>query len=570
MNPDSLHILGVNSAGFNTASAMLVNGVPVYAVEEERLVREKRTRRFPMAGIRACLATAGKKIDDLDAIAISWNPAVNLEAFNLPQSGRARYLGEILYNVPNHLLSLKSPNDVASTRQRIEFIDGKALDIHYVTHHQAHASAFFFSPYEEAVVLTVDAFGEKQCATISAGRGNKLKTLWSQEFPHSLGSFYAAFTEYCGFKPQSDEWKLMGASSYGNPKRYYDQLKSLIRFHPEAGFELDLSYFNHYQFHRPFLYTSKLTDLLGIPPNPQNKPPTEEYYDLSAAAQRVFEEIYFSLLTSAQKLSGLNSVVISGGAALNSVANGKVHEKTPFREVFVPPVPDDSGGSLGAAFYVNCQVLNRPREYVMESNYLGPGYDDSQIEAALNKYHLPIERLETPEAVAAELIRDGKIIAWFQGRLEFGDRALGNRSILADPRDLAMKDKVNATIKYREGFRPFAPAILAERMDEYFLNGTNAPFMEKVFIIRPEKRQIIPAVTHTDGSGRLQTVTAKQNPKFHSLISHFEKLTGVPVVLNTSFNLKGEAMVGSPEDAIRTFYTSGLQALILNSYILRK
>jgi len=562
-------VLGLSAIGFDTSATLLVDGRPVFACQEERLVRQKRTRAFPMAAVRAALAHAKLGSRDVDAVAVSWNPGINLEAFNAAQSMRHRYLGEVLYSVPSHLLTLEREPRVAMTTQRFEFLDGHETTVHFVTHHATHAASFLMSPFEEAAVMTVDAFGENQCTTFSRGAGNRLEPVWSQEFPHSLGSFYSTFTEYCGFKPQSDEWELMGASAYGNPRRFLEPVRSLVNL-LDDGFELDLKCFNHYQFHRPGYATPKLTERLGLPPNERDRPLDEAYYDLAAAAQRVAEEIYFHLLRRLHERTGLERVVLAGGVGLNSVANGKVTSETPFREVWIPPVPDDSGGSIGAALYVDCQVMGHPRSYEMRENYLGPGYDDDQIEAVLRRFNLRYERLDDPPEAAAERIAAGKILGWFQGRLEFGDRALGNRSILADPRDPEMKNRVNAIIKYRELFRPFAPAILAERVDDYFTGAAPTPFMEKVFPIRPDRHKQIPSVTHVDGTGRLQTVTREQNAAFHALIRAFEARTGVPVVMNTSFNLRGEAIVCAPEDAIRTFYTSGLDALVLGSFLLEK
>ena len=299
--------------------------------------------------------------------------------------------------------------------------------------------------------------------------------------------------------------------------------------------------------------------------------PRIEIYDpIWAAAQRVLEESVVHLARGLHARTKRNRLVLAGGVALNCVANGKILAETPFDELFVPPVPDDSGGSLGAAFYLRCQIEGRERSYVMEHNYLGPEYDTDEIGAALVKFGIRHQRTADPAQTAAGLIAEGKIIGWFQGRLEFGDRALGNRSILADPRDADMKDKVNETVKYREPFRPFAPAILGECVDDYFLDAGPTPFMEKAFVIRAEKRAEIPAVTHVDGTGRLQTVTRDQNARFWELIDRFRGITEVPVVLNTSFNLKGEPIVCSPQDAVRTFYTSGLDALVIGDFLVRK
>jgi carbamoyltransferase len=563
-------ILGLNSSGFNTASCLLINGVPIYATEEERLIRQKRTRTFPFKGIEAALSYAGITIEDVNHVAIGWNPGINLEVYNVANSQRARFLGEFLYSVPNGLINLKQKKHVSNLRQSFEFDDGHKLNIYYVTHHMAHASSFFCSPFEEAAILTVDGFGEKQCLTFNIGDNNKIDQIFSQEFPHSLGSFYSAFTEYCGFKPQGDEWKLMGASPYGDIERFKDKLLALINFKENGGFDLDLSGFNHYQFHRSGFTNGKMEKHLGLPPNGNDVPLSQEYYDLAAAAQYVYEKIYMHLLNSLQERTGLHKVVIAGGCALNSVANGKVLEMTNFDDIYVSPVPDDSGCSIGAAYYVHHQLMNSERSYSMSNNYLGPEFTTEDIKNILNKYKISYEYVDSPEERAAIAISEGAIIGWFQGRMEFGDRALGNRSILADPRKVEMKDKVNAIIKYRESFRPFAPSILAEYADDYFENSSPTPFMEKVYKIRKEKQGIIPAVTHVDGTGRLQTVTKDQNSLYYELIKHFEKLTGVPIVLNTSFNLKGEPIVCSPEDAIRTFNTSGLDMLIIDHFIISK
>ena len=566
-------ILGLNSAGFNTAAALICGGQVVFAAEEERLIREKRTRRFPMQAIREALKVAGLRLEDLDAVAVGWNPAINLEAFHAAQSQRARYLGELFYSVPSHLMTLKQNNAVLLSQQTVEFLDGSRLAVSYVMHHLAHAASFFCSPFDRAAIMTIDAFGERQSVLFAIGEGERLRAVWSQDFPHSLGAFYSTMTEYLGFRAQSDEWKVMGASAYGDPGRFEDKLRDLVRLKDlpdDAGFELDLLYFKHYQFPRTRRYTSRLRDHLGLEPNEPGRPLTQDYYDLAAAAQRVTEDVYFHLLNQLHARTGMTTLVVAGGVAFNSVANGKIRQRTPFERVFVPPVPDDSGVSLGAALYLYHQVEGRPREYVMTSNYLGPGYSDTEIQDALAKFKVRHTVLPNPAKSAAELINAGKIIGWFQGRLEFGDRALGNRSILADPRDGSMKDRVNDTVKYREPFRPFAPSILLDYVADYFVDAEPTAFMEKVLPIRPEKRPLIPAVTHIDGTGRLHTVGREQNPLYYELIEEFRRLTGVPVVLNTSFNLNGEPIVCSPQDALRTFFSSGLDALVMGNCLVEK
>ena len=563
-------ILGLNPGGPNTAAVLLVDGKVIYAVEEERIIREKQTRKFPINAIKMALEFSGMKLEDLDAVAINWNPAINLETFNIPQNQRARYMGEIYSQVPYHLMTLKNDNRSSRSRQTIEFLDNSEIDIHYIMHHISHASCFFCSSFEEAAVLTADAFGEKHSIMFCEGRGKHLETIWSQEFPHSLGSFYSVLTEYLGFKPSSEEWKLMGASSYGTPEKYYDKLMRTVLFKDDGGFELDLTFFNHYQFYRPGMFTSKLVKLLKILPRKEGQPICQEHYDLAAAAQKVFENIYFHLLTQLNEKTGMDKVVIAGGAAFNCVANGKVLEQTPFSDIFVPPIPDDSGGALGAAYYLYNHIMGGKRDFILSSNYLGPGFSNQEISEFLNKSGVAFTQLDNPAKTTAGLIANGSIVGWFQGRLEYGDRALGNRSILADPRDPDMKRKVNATIKYREDFRPFAPSILLENIDDYFENATPTPFMEKALRIHPRKHKIIPAVTHADGTGRLQTISQDQNCLYWSLIDEFRKITGIPLVLNTSLNLKGEPIVCTPQDALRTFYTSGLNNLILGNCLIKK
>jgi carbamoyltransferase len=563
-------ILGLNAVGFNTSSVLLRGNEIFSAVEEERLIRQKRTRRFPFSGINFHLNKAGIRLSDLHAIAIGWNPLINLESHNTAQSERQRYLGEMLYSIPSSLMSLQKSTAADTSSQHISLEDGSILPIHYVRHHLCHASNFYSSPYDEAAILTVDAFGEKESITFSIGQDTKIDTIWRQEFPHSLGCLYSTLTEFLGFEAQGDEWKLMGASSYGHPEKFRNRLSTVVKLIESGGFELDLSYFNFYQFHRPGRYTKKLAELLGVQPNQPGKALNQEYYDLASAAQELFEKIYFHLLTQLQKKTGLKNVVLSGGCALNSLANGKILSKTNFIDCFIPPVPDDSGVALGAAYYVYHRDYGGVRCESMKSNYFGPSFTNIEIIDYLKKYKIKHRNVENPAKEAATLIASGKVIGWFQGAVEFGDRALGNRSILADPRDAAMKEKVNDTVKYREGFRPFAPSILEEKISEYFIEAVPTPFMEKVFLIREDKRKIIPAVTHVDGTGRIQTVTKTQNKLYWELISEFEKMTGIPIVLNTSFNLKGEPIVCEPTDAIKTFFSSGLDALVIGSSILEK
>tara|TARA_Y100000591_G_C21786801_1_gene674265 strand:- start:26 stop:1426 length:1401 start_codon:yes stop_codon:yes gene_type:complete len=454
-------------------------------------------------------------------------------------------------------------------KQELSVERNKKVPIYYINHHYCHAANFFVSPFKSSSILTVDAFGEKQSVGFFRGESNNIESLWSQEFPHSLGAFYSTFTEICGFKPQNDEWKLMGAAAYGNKNVYYNKIKNLVNLIPNDGFELNLKFFNHYMFHRPHYYNKKLLSYLNIKKNTSEILNTK-YFNLAAASQLVFEDIYFHLINSLFKRNKNNNLVISGGSALNSLANGKILKKAKFKNLFIPPVPDDSGAGLGAANFLFNVINKNKKRYAMSNNYLGPEFNDDEIKKNLNKYKIKYQYINNVSKEAAKSIANSKIIGWFQGKIEFGDRALGNRSILADPRDKNMKSRVNNSIKYREQFRPFAPAILSEHTSDFFEDSQSSFFMERALKIKKTKQKLIPAVTHLDGTGRLQTVTKLNNQKFYDLIMEFYKLTKIPIVLNTSFNYKGDPIVCSPDDAIKTFYLSGLDELYLGNYRIIK
>ena len=562
-------ILGLNTAGINTSASLIIDNKLISAVEEERLNREKRTRKFPIQAIKYCLNKSNIKFEDLTAIAISWNPTINLENFNKNMSENLSYFPFILHSTINYLMRDLKPQTNKYFMQKLMINEKKSLDIYYVNHHLSHASNYFISPFTNASILTLDGFGENECMSFYSGKSRKLKKILSQNFPHSLGSFYSTFTEFCGFKPKNEEWKLMGASPYGQKSFYYNQIRNLVNL-TENGFNLDLKYFNQYMFHRPNYYTNFLIDYLKIKPNQNGSKLNKDYFNIAFAAQKVFEEIYFHLINALQKKNDSQNLVISGGCALNCVANGKVLRNSKFKNIFIPPMPDDSGAGLGAAHFVSNEILSMKKKYIMKHNYFGPSFSNKVILDKLKKYSLKFVFHKNILDKAVESILDGKIIAWFQGSLEFGDRALGNRSILADPRDPKMKDKINKKIKYREKFRPFAPAIIDKFIKDFFEFEDNSPFMEKALKIKNSKRKLIPSVTHIDGTGRLQTVSRKTNKKFYDLIFKFYKKTGIPILLNTSFNIQGKPIVCSVEDAIENFYLSGLDELYIGDFLLKK
>jgi carbamoyltransferase len=556
-------------SGRDSSAAIIKDGRLVFACREERLNREKKTRKFPMLSIQACLSAVGAELKDVDEVGISWNPAINLERFNSAQSSVARFKPEHYYAVPNHLFMLMPQGESLLSEQQFLFEGGHKLNIAYVNHHLCHAAdSFFQSRFDNAAIMVLDAYGEKDSVTMAVGRGNSIEVLRTIQFPHSIGSFYGALTQYLGYTPDSDEWKVMGAAPYGDPNRYYAALRGLIALTDDGGFELDLSYFNFPTFSRPAMCADKMAAILGEARG-DHEELSQRHYDIAAATQKVTEDVVFHMLKSLHRTIPLENLCLSGGVAMNCVLNGKANKATPFKNVHVGYSADDGGTAIGAALYLAAKDPAYRRSEAQDS-YLGPSFSDAEIESELAKFGLAYSKVQDSAREAALRISRGEVVGWFQGRMEFGERALGNRSILADPRNPEMKHVVNSAIKYREGFRPFAPAILEESMPEYFEEKMSVRFMEKTLAIRQDKRAAIPAVTHVDGSGRVQTVSREVNPLFWNLLTEFHANAGVPVVMNTSFNLQGEPIVCSPKDAIRTFYSSGLNALFLGNALLTK
>lgn len=563
-------ILGLNHSGYDASSALIKDGKILAAITEERLNRQKHSKSFPIESIKECLKIAGLKFEDIDMITTGWNPSIHLQKLFSSRSNAIRFRPEYLYSVPNFLMQLHKGNAVKNNSfTEINLLDNQ-IHLRYVNHHLAHAaSSFYLSSFKESAILSVDGFGEKETVFFGMGKGSKISHIKSIYSPHSIGIFYLALTEFLGFQPNSDEWKVMGASAYGNPGKYYHKIKSLVKFDANGNFEMDGSYFDYFSFDSKHSYSDKMVQLLGEPRESSAKI-TQRHYDIAAAAQKVTEDAMFSLLDFLYNETSCKNVVLSGGVAMNSLLNGKITSCTDFENVFVSPFPDDNGVSVGSALYYYHHIMNKPRTKQFVSNYLGPGFSNDFIKSELEKSKIKYSHEKDVCKAAARYIADGRIIGWFQGRMEFGQRALGNRSILADARAKDMKDKINLAIKFREPFRPFAPSILEEHYHEYFENAAPTPFMEKIFFIKKDKRDIIPAVTHVDGTGRLQTVTKEQNRLYWTLIDDFRKITNVPLILNTSFNLKGEPIVCTPNDAIRTFYSCGLDALFIGDYVIDK
>ena len=591
-----MNILGISCYFHDASAALLRGGELVAAAEEERFTRKKHDYEFPQNAIDFCLGLGGLKAAELDFVVFFEKPFIKFERLLLssmqtfPRSHKV--FREAMITWLGDKLWIKT-----LIQKRLGVPATKIL---FSEHHLSHAaSAFFCSGFDEAAIMTVDGVGEWTTASIGIGRGTEIKLLKEIRFPHSLGLLYSAFTAFLGFEVNEGEYKVMGMAPFGTPK-YLDKVYKLIRIAKDASFELDMDYFSfHYSPDQTF--NQKFVDLFGAPRDPKalfftpdtgypsyfgDKPSNydqlgkenQHYADIAASIQAVTEEILVNMARQVQKETGLKKLCMAGGVALNSVANGRILNETGFEEIYIQPSAGDGGGSVGAALYAYHAVLGKPRKFVMEHAYWGQENSPSVIEGFLKDSGIPYERIEREEKLierVVDYLQNGKVIGWSQGRFEWGPRALGSRSILADPRRADMKDIVNVKIKFREPFRPFAPSVLAERTEEYFdlpnaAKHYPARFMLYVVDVKPEKREILPAITHVDGTGRLQTVRKEYNPRYYRLIETFGQATGVPIVLNTSFNLKGEPIVNTPGEAFNTFSKSGMDVLVLGDYVVEK
>jgi carbamoyltransferase len=570
---NNMNILGINAYHGDSSAALLVDGKLASAVEEERYNRIKHWAGLPVQAAAACLRMAGT--DQVDHIAISRDPKAHLSTKLLRVATQPSLWFSAMGRAKNSLRLGEAHTDLAEKLPQV-----KNAQFHYVEHHRAHlASAFFCSPFEEAAVLSIDGFGDFSSVMWGVGKGNKIDVRNSVQFPHSLGIYYTAITQFLGFLNYGDEYKMMGLGAYGEP-RYVEQMRQLV--HTEGDqIRLNLDYFSHHdagvamswENGEPKLgqvYSEKLVELLG----PARIPRTEieqSHKDMAASAQAVLEENYFALLNYVQKETGLKAVCLAGGVALNCVANGMMFQRTGFTDMYVQPAAHDAGTSFGAALYVQHQILDQPRNYVMRDVYFGDSFDNNAIRNALNAVGANYHEVSEDELVdrTANCIADGNVLGWFQGKMEFGPRALGSRSILADPRSLNMKDTLNSRIKFREAFRPFCPSIAAERAAEFFETDYSSPFMVVAYKIKPEQQKRIPAVTHGDGTGRLQTVEKDVNPLYWKLINRFDQIAGVPVLINTSFN-ENEPIVTTPEQAIDCFLRTRMDALSIGNFFLLK
>ena len=577
-----MNILGINAYHANSSAALVCDGQLVSAVEEERFNRVKYAAGFPANAIRHCLAEAGLTIGEIDHIAIPRDPWARVGtklvyAVLMPRFALDRFRALRRFTGIHEELALAC--DVAPEAIRAQY--------HRVEHHLAHlASAFFVSPFDRAAVLSADGLGDFASTMWATGEGNRIEINGAVAFPHSLGLCYTAISQYLGFWKFGDEYKVMGLAAYGEPA-YHHEFRRIVRPANGQGFSLGLDYFCHHRTGPEMTWQDgEKTPVLGKLFSPYlerrlgnartaAEPVGKPHKDIAASLQIALEEAYFRLLNSLWQKTHQKAVCLAGGVAFNCVANGKLFDRTPFTEVYVQPAAGDGGLSVGAAYYVHHQILGRPRSFVMDHAYWGPQFTPEAIRLALESSAVndsfKIQKLTDEELVrrTAAHIADGKIVGWFQGRAEWGPRALGNRSILADPRRVEMKDVLNRRIKHREPFRPFAPSILEEATAEYFERSHPSPFMNLAYAVRPEKRAAIPAPTHVDGTGRLQTVSRRNNPLYWALIKEFEKLTGVPVLLNTSFN-ENEPIVLKPQEAIDCFLRTRMDVLALGKYLIEK
>jgi carbamoyltransferase len=571
-------ILGLNAYHGDSAAALVVDGELVCAAEEERFNRVKHVAGFPSAAAAWCLEDAGMSALEIDHVAIGRDPRANLRrklVQTLRRPPAREYVSSRLRNarqIQGVLPELAKALGVESQQIRAE--------VHNVEHHLAHsASAFFVSPFEDAAILSVDGFGDYVSTMLAHGSGTQLEVLDRVFFPHSLGIFYTALTQWLGFPHYGDEGKVMGLAPYGTPNRM-DEMRKIVRLDGPL-FELDLHYFTHHTHGVAMtwgsgspavgrLFSPSLEELLG-PARRPGEPLTEHHHDVAASLQKMLEEAYLHLVNTVWERTRIPRLCLAGGVALNAVANGRILPGTPFADLYIQGAAGDSGTAIGAAYHVWHQVLGHPRSFVMEHAYTGPQYSDEECEAAIRAGGFSPTRVDHDELfpLVAERIAAGDVVGWFQGRMEFGPRALGHRSIVADPRRADMKDILNARIKHREPFRPFAPSILAETTGEWYEQDYSSPFMVLVYKTRSEQRKRIPAVNHIDDTGRLQTVEEQASPRYWRLIKEFEKLTGVPMVLNTSFN-ENEPIVMTPAHAVETFAKTRMDLLVLGNVVVRR
>ncbi|UPM49251.1 carbamoyltransferase [Synechococcus sp. A10-1-5-1] len=592
-----MNILGISAYYHDSAAALLVDGEVVAAAQEERFTRKKHDSAFPASAARYCLESQGLKLSDIEAVVYYEKPLLTFERLletylgAAPRGGRSFVAAMQVWLKEKLFLKTELKKQVAALGEP----DAKQPELLFSEHHLSHAGAAFYpSPFEKAAVLCMDGVGEWATTSAWLGDGSELSPLWEINFPHSLGLLYSAFTYYCGFKVNSGEYKLMGLAPYGEP-RFVDQIKShLIDIKPDGTFRLDLSYF---KFHRGFRMTGrKFHKLFGRPPRKGETELSQFHMDLAASIQVVTEEVVLKLAQTLRQETGATALCLSGGVALNCVANGKLLQAGIFDQIWIQPASGDAGSALGAALVAWHQHFKSSRRPVagdaMKGTYLGPTFSNSEIRDYLTSIKAPFHALEDPLLFdrLAELLDQGKVVGWFNGRMEFGPRALGARSIIGDPRNQQMQSVMNLKIKYRESFRPFAPSVLEQEVSNQFELNAKSPYMLLVAPVKKElcqpmtakqdklfgieklniPRSSLPAITHVDYSARVQTVSDRTNPRYFNLIKAFQRRTGCPTIVNTSFNVRGEPIVCTPQDAYRCFMRTEMDVLVLQNQLLFK
>ncbi len=575
-----MNILGFNCFGHDSAAALIIDGEVVFAVEEERLNRKKHFGGIPVQSIKACLDFSGLKLSEIDHVTFFWKPSISYlhvpvflikyfdkvptlmkesREFTVEENlGMLRYLSK-MKSLPETLINL-FPEE---KQPKFKF--------HLSEHHLCHAaSALYCSPFDEAAILTIDGAGEWTTSLLAHGKGNIIKKISKVETPYSLGAFYQAVSRHLGFKLISGPGKLMGLSSYGDKNSAeYDKMKKIVTLTNDGGFKLDMSYMS-YHYTRKTGVTPKFEKFFG-PSKSEGKDWSEHEMNVAAAAQHIVEDVIIHMANHLHKITKSENLCIAGGVGLNSVANGLLPAHTPFKEIYIQPAAGDSGTAVGSAlFYHHCHLGLKRASVVMKDAFLGPGYNDDECLKAVKESGLPYIYTEEYYSFAAKMLDKGKIIGWFQGKMEFGPRALGNRSILANPCIAEMKDVLNARVKFREGFRPFAAIILEESCGDYFDSTYPNPYMLMVYYVKPERRSELPSITHVDGSVRIQTVNETENLPMRKLLQAFQKESGVPILINTSFNIKGEPIVCTPFDAVDSFKRADIDYLIIGNYIVAK
>ena len=580
-----MKILGINAYHADSSACLVIDGKLINAVEEERFTRVKHWAGFPIQSIKFCLKNSNLKISDIDKISLNFDPNANLLKKILFIIKKRPSLGLIVDR-----LKRKKKYQSIKTLLDKEFTDDKFKgDVENIEHHYAHlSSAYHVSPFDKACVLSVDGFGDFASTAWGFGENNQIKINKKVYFPHSLGIFYQAITQFLGFKNYGDEYKIMGLAPYGKPT-FVDKLKKIIQLNSDGTFKLNLDYFKFYKQNFSYkwdageikiedLYSEQLINLLGKEKNKKDEI-NDFHKDLAHSAQKVYEEAFLNILNNLFKKYKNENLCISGGCGMNSVANGKILNNTNFKNIYIQPAAGDAGGAIGAAYTSYFREKDNKKNFQMTHSYWGTSFDDKQIlrtikdnEIKIKNQNCKYEKILDDEAlykIVSKSIAEGKVVGWFQDKMEWGPRALGNRSILGDPRRADMKDILNIKIKRRESFRPFAPSILREYVKDWFEQEDDVPFMMKVYQVKKNKRQEIPAVTHVDGSGRLQTVKHETNSKYYNLIKQFYKLTNVPILLNTSFN-ENEPIVSKPEEALDCFLRTKMDVLVMGNNLIQR